>query len=233
MSLITELWEEEAAFLKGEADMILPFSLTYFPGEKEDKKVALEIYPMFRAVGDNILKKFAAEPLRTFSEEGISLIKSSIGAAIPELGFTLGEEADDYFICRRILPCNASTKAIPIKSTEGLENLTDYDIDTMTEYGHIFCGIVEDGKILSVACTNSPILEGEPGAVEIGVETADGYGGKGYGRASVTALTNMLSEMGYEVRYEYASKNRPSEALVNSLETELFSVTYYLLGIKN
>ncbi len=225
MAKITALHEEEKAMLEGEIDIVIPFSLTY------GKTAEIAVYPMFKAVAEKFFEKFGEDAAKIFSDEGISWILKSVGEAVTELGFAIGEESEDYFITRKILPSDNTTAAVLIESAEGLCNLTDYDIEAMTEYGHICCGIVKDGKILSVACTNAPIDTDTKGT-EIGVETAEGYGGHGYGRDSVAALANELHWRGVAVHYEYASKNQASEALVSGLDTEITAKTYYLVGIR-
>lgn len=225
MAKITELYEEEKAMLDGEMDIVIPFNLTY------RKSAEISVYPMFRAVAEAFLEKFGEDEAKIFSREAISWITESVKGTVSELGFTVGEEAEDYCITRKIILSDRPSKAIRIQSEKGLGNLTDYDIDAMTEYGCICFGIVEDGRILSVACTNAPI-DGDTEVVEIGVETAEGYGGHGYGRDAASALADELNSRGIDVHYEYASKNRASEALVAGLNTEIIAKTYYLVGIR-
>lgn len=222
---IIELHEEEAAVPSGEIDIVIPLSITY--GER----LEISVYPMFRAVAHRFMEKFGEDERKIFSAEAISWALENLEDPLSELGFEISEDSEDYFITRKIRPSIRPTEAVLIKSTDGLRNLTDYDIDAMTEYGCLLFGIIEDGRVLSVASTNAPI-DDYTEIMEIGVETADGFGGRGYGRDSVLALTNELSARGITVHYEYASKNRASEALVTGLDTEIIARTYYLVGIR-
>lgn len=236
MAIIKENFEEEKLAFGDTTDsysLIMPFTLTYDEGTKASDKIEIETYPIFKKDAKEFLERFfAGDGSAIFSKEARQWIKDRVGGYIIKQGFTILEESDDFTVCCRILKSQVPTRAVRICSTKGFENLTEYDIDEMLRYGFWCYGVVEEGKILSVACSNATVdLKGK--VMEIGVETAESARGQGYGRESVIALTNELCSVGYEVHYEYLSENYPSKALVSELETEPVSKTYYLVGMKN
>ncbi len=225
MAEIIELYDEEAMILDGDVDIVIPFSFTY------SQSLKIEVYPMFRHIAEEFLKKFGEDEVRIFSDEAISWIIEAMDGVVSELGFDISEDSESYYIKRSILPSDYPTHAVPIESEKGLKNLTLYDIDETNGYGCLCFGVIEDGKILSVACTNATV-DDDTKVMEIGVETADGHGGHGYGRDAISALANELHSRGIEVHYEYASDNPASESLVKGLNTKIIEKSCHLIGIR-
>ena len=109
------------------------------------------------------------------------------------------------------------------------ENLTEYDLAATLAAGVVAYVVIEDGKIVSIAATNEPIFVGIY-AVEIGVETAPLYQGKGYATACVIALGNHLTkeEIKTEAHIEY--NNAASLAVFESAGYTKAGRVYYLVG---
>jgi rod shape-determining protein MreC len=165
---------------------------------------------------------------------GDKVVSSGVGSIYPE-GFEIGEEADDYFVNYRLE--NAGGVVRPdtrqMGETGALENLTGHDIDALEQFGHLCFATVTDGKIVSAACTNSPVFDDTEGDdIEIGVETAPGYEGRGCGRSNVAALSAALRARGCTALYECASKNIASMKLVQALGGREYARNYYIVGIR-
>lgn len=109
------------------------------------------------------------------------------------------------------------------------ENLTEYDLVATLAAGVVAYVVIEDGKIVSIAATNEPMFVGIY-AVEIGVETAPLYQGKGYATACVCALTNHLTkeEIKTEAHIEY--DNPASLRVFERAGYTKAGRAYYLVG---
>lgn len=227
--MICEQHDDEALFLSGEFDIAIPFSFALYSQSAEPE---IKVYPSLRPLAEEFLGTFGAN---LFSAEAIAWAKEKFGAFLAEKGFEIGEEADDYFVNYRL-----ETSGGPVQSTTcqigetgNLENLTGYDIDALEQFGHLCFATVTDGKIVSAACTNSPVSDDtEGGDIEIGVETAPGYEGHGCGRSNVAALSAALKARGLTALYECASKNTASMKLVQALGGREYARNYYIVGIR-
>ncbi|MBE6707724.1 MAG: GNAT family N-acetyltransferase [Ruminococcaceae bacterium] len=78
--------------------------------------------------------------------------------------------------------------------------------------------VVRDGVIVSCAGVNDI---SDDDAVEIFVETAKAYRGKGYGKAAVATLVRHLTNSGYAVAYNCADTNKSSSAIAEKLNMTL------------
>ena len=89
-------------------------------------------------------------------------------------------------------------------------NLTECEPDPLGE-GYLCFGTVEKKKILSAASEN-PHPEDSP-VIDIGVETAPGYTGRGFASSNVAALAYFLLDPGVTVTYIVEDGN-PASARV-------------------
>ncbi len=227
--MIYKQHEDEALVLNGEAFMAIPFSFAVYPDTEEPE---IRVYPSLMPLAEAFFDRFE---YAMFSDEAIAWAKKTFGAFLSENGFEVCEESEDYFISYLLKPAE-STAVLPttvrLDGVGALENLTEYDIDTMTSQGHLCFATVMDGMIVSAACTNSPVDEDvEDTYIEIGVETVSDYAGHGYGSSNVAALTAALAKMGAQPLYECASKNAASMALAKKLGGEIYAKNYYLVGV--
>ena len=227
--MIYEQKDDEAFVLNGEFDIAIPFSFALYSGGAEPQ---IKVFPSLRPLAEEFAEAFGGA---LFSDAAIGWVKENFGRYLTKNGFEIGEESDDYFINYRLEhtggPIQDSTKQLG--ETGALENLTDYDIDALEQFGHLCFASVVDGKIVSAACTNSPVFDDTEGEdIEIGVETAPGYEGRGYGRSNVAALSAALRARGCTALYECASKNIASMKLVEALGGTEYARNYYIVGIR-
>ena len=102
----------------------------------------------------------------------------------------------------------------PLMPDHGYENLTDCEPDPLDD-GLLCFGTVEEGRILSAASEN-PRAEGDTVA-DVGVETAEGYEGKGYAASNVAALAYYLLDPGVTVTYIAEDDNLPSRRVAEKV----------------
>lgn len=90
------------------------------------------------------------------------------------------------------------TDTEPLLPEHGYENLTECEPDPLGE-GLLCFGTVIDGKIVSAAAENphSP----DDTVIDIGVETADGHTGNGYGASNIASLAYYLLDPEMKVTY--------------------------------
>lgn len=90
------------------------------------------------------------------------------------------------------------TDTEPLLPEHGYDNLTECEPDPLGE-GLLCFGTVIDGKIVSAAAENphSP----DDTVIDIGVETADGHTGNGYGASNTASLAYYLLDPGMKVTY--------------------------------
>ncbi len=229
--MIYEQRDDEALVLSGEFDISIPFSFAFYKGCTDPD---IKVYPSLRSHAEEFLSRFDGDAL--FTDGAVSWAKEHFGSFLLDLGFELGEESDDYFINYRIEKPNTDfvlCSTQPMGCVGELENLTGYDFDALWSFGHMCFATVIDGKIVSAACTNSPVEDGVTfGAIEIGVETAPMYEGKGFGRSNAAALAAALASRGCTALYECASKNTASVRLIERLGGVEYAKNYYIVGMK-
>jgi hypothetical protein len=227
--MIYEQHEEETMILEGEFDIAVPFSLAVSGPEAEPK---IRVYPSLRPQAEEFVEKFNG---RFFSGEAIAWAVKAFGGFLTEHGFEIGEESEDYFINYR-LEKTSDTAVQPFTRRIGrvgkLQNLTGYDIDALEQFECLCFATVIDGKIVSAACTNSPVTEDMEGGIEIGVETVPEFGGKGYGTSNAAALASELASRGCTALYECASRNTASMKLIAGLGGVEYAKNYYVVGIR-
>ena len=226
---IYEQKDDEAFVLSGDFDIAIPFSFALYSDSAE---LQIKVFPSLRPLAEEFAAKFGGEP---FSDAAIAWVKETFGAYLADKGFEIGEEADDYFVNYRLENAGGAVRSDTrqMGETGKLENLTGYDIDALEQFGHLCFATVTDGKIVSAACTNSPVFDDTEGDdIEIGVETAPGYEGRGCGRSNVAALSAALRARGCTALYECASKNIASMKLVQALGGREYARNYYIVGIR-
>lgn len=244
----TVICEDEGAeelVLGGEFDIAIPFSVSY-----DGKELSIRVFPSQRSAADEFVSRFcggkiaeAGESLSAetiFSPEALRWAKERFAPFFAENYFIPCDESDDYFLNYRI---DSPDRGLILPSTRrmdepgGLENLTGYDFDALSKYGHIALASVVDGKIVSAACTNYPCTlvdeDSDEREIEIGVETAEDYRHMGYGVSNAAALALALHDHGYSVLYECESRNEASNRLVAKLGGEKYAQNFCVVGRKD
>lgn len=207
----------EDSMLNGDFELVIPFKLSI----EGDNEPEITVFPSQKRVAENFLKRFKTEE-QMFSEDAISWVREQLEPYMLENLFGLLEGVKDHFLDYTISSVDDNLilpETVRLKGDEDLENMTDYDIKAMTEYGHICFGSVIDKKIVSVACTNYPcdLSREDYETMELGVETNEEYRRRGFALSNIAALAKLLLENGYEVLYECESKNTGSIRIIERL----------------
>lgn len=222
----------EESVENGDFDIAIPFRLTLEDGKEPE----VTVFPAFKKLAAEFLEKYRTADV-IFTPEAIEWVRERVKPYMLERMFALSDGGRDYFENYRL---KSVDEGLILPSTQlidrfwSLENLTGYDFDVMSRYGHICVGTVIDGKIVSAACTNYPCDLDEPDELgfEIGVETAEGYRGKGYALSNCALLASALISRGRDVLYECEAGNLASVRLIKKLGGVRFAKNFCVVAEK-
>ena len=124
-------------------------------------------------------------------------------------------------------PKTTKLSTVPIKSVDNYQNLTTLDLPAALRAGCVAYGYIEGGRILSLAITHTPPTGA---AVELTLETAREYRGRGYGGAALAAITADLVGRGVAVLYRTRRNNTPSARAALSCGFRAAGLYYRYLG---
>lgn len=212
-----------------DADVAVPFEMTVCAGE-----AVIEYYPSAEGIVDEYLRLFGESEQTLLSCGAVDWANRAFEAFLEGFGFLLSPDSNDFYVNYRLrcAPCGKNPAVRRLDGTEGYRDLTDTDVEGLCNSGYIIYAAVEGNNIVAVANTGVPITEDAPREVEIGVDTAEDYRRRGYGRACVCALVNELSSRGHEAIYECASGNTASVGLIESLCGEALYKKLYFVGFR-
>ena len=213
--------------LTEELDLIIPIGITHIFG-KEPK---ITYYPEAEELAlwlDSLSEK------QLFSKDTLSLLEEK-ASEIPAFGCYLPDREhpcdysylyrlDDEKMLRENVIMPESRRILP---GHGFVNLTDTEADMLDPDALIF-GTVKDGRILSVAFENPCFGDSTGNLIDIGVETAEGFGGHGYGASNVAALCKALLSVDKSVSYIAQSSNQPSVRIAESVGFSCYGFEFQL-----
>lgn len=228
------IYEDEGAeklALEGEFEIAIPFSLYAY----NDGEVKINVFPSLRADAEEFLSLFSGGEMFT---EGVDWAYRRFGGFLEKHGYSPDGDKG-YFLDYRVEGADSGLilpGTFKVSGGEKLENLTGYELGTLAGYGHACFALETDGKIVSAACTNYPLIladgDQEERIIEIGVETAPEHRRRGYGISCAAALVRELYSRGMDVLYECASGNEGSVALVKRLGGKIFAKNFCVVGRK-
>jgi len=151
----------------------------------------------------------------TLSDSVISEVKSSLDSLYCKRGYFMDSRFPeiDYVGILKNFPARGKYTSARGKDVTGMRNLTEIDIDEAVLLGQESFVCVADGAIVSVAVENFL----HDGAVEIAVETAEAYRGKGYAYSVCADLICDIISAGYFVTWHCNEDNIESVNLANKL----------------
>ena len=201
----------EQAALSGKAYIAIPFEIY----ESTTGEVFLTTYTACRDVAEEFWDSYRASP---FQREGLVWASGQIAAFMAEHGYQYDPRASrailEFTVSRNELKMPDKTETIALRTRDEwiqYENETDAEPDFAdNEKGAAFA-VVRSEKIVSCACTNDAFYADD--AVEIHVETARQYRGRGFGYMCTAALAKSLCVQGYKVWYKCYEDNFASAAL--------------------
>ena len=171
----------------------------------------ITVYSRFESEAGELSSQFGD----LFSPEALGYIDSRFSAPMRKAGY---EYEKDF--CHTVLNYEAkkgslaeidAADAVFIDTNEKLKEYCkdtsrDFEIDDKDPLDVAFA-VIADGKAVSVASVNDL---SDDGAVEINVETAPAYRGRGYGACAVSKLCAHLLSLGERVTYKCRETNGAS-----------------------
>ena len=192
--------------------------------KKDDGEIFIEVFPTYEDAAHEFEARYGEDP---FSDEALAFLWERIGEPMRARGY---EDEVKFrhrwyynYVLRRqdeidhsvILP---ETVRLSKKIVRGKKNCTTFDLDRYIEEEITSFVAVIGGEIVSIAAENmacSGDFDDDPdceGITEIGVETAVGHRGCGYGSSCAAALASaLISETGGYVTYETDCDNVSSQ----------------------
>lgn len=219
---------DEARFvLKNKLEMAIPLEVWEVEGD-----LTVRVWPRLASLARKYQRTYQGE---LFSDEAIRFLVEGGTPYLNKKGYQIDPmvERREHILFgdgkEHPIPEGIEVLCLRAEIVAKYENLTEYDLSATLAAGVLAYVVIEGGKIVSIAATNEPIFDGIY-AVEIGVETAPLYQGKGYATACVIALGNHLTkeEIKTEAHIEY--DNPASLAAFERAGYTKAGRVYYLVG---
>ena len=220
--------DEEAFVLENGWDTAIPLSFTH----TAEEGTVLTAFPQIEREARDFLARYGRDPT---SDEALAFLFAALLPHMQRWGYS-----DDRFRDRwgYILRADATSKLPPLAvqpirlcAADEERNETTYDLEATCEADCLGYGVVEDGRIVSLAVTHeSP--EGLR-TVEVGVETVPSARGKGYATACLAALAAELIAQGLTVEYRCQRYNEASRRVALGAGFSLVGKYYYYVGRRN
>ncbi len=183
-------------------DIAVPVHVETFDGETK-----IFAYPSVRTLCENYAARFAddlySEAATAFLQDGCAAFCKSLGYAMDRHSAVVGynflsqeDAAADGTICKRI------------RRDGKYKNLTTFDLSACLAAERVIFAVVSEDAIVSLAVSCEAPYGGEEGTpIEISVETAPDYRGRGYATACVRTLAAYLAARGYRTLYKCRKEN--------------------------
>lgn len=183
-------------------DIAVPVHVETFDGETK-----IFAYPSVRALCESYAARFAddlySEAATAFLQEGCAAFCKPLGYAADRHSAVVGcnflsqeNAAADDTVCKRI------------RRNGKYKNLTTFDLSACLAAERVIFAVVSEDVIVSLAVScEAPNVGAEGTPIEISVETAPDYRGRGYATACVRALAAYLAAHGYRTLYKCRKEN--------------------------
>lgn len=201
----------ERAALAGEAYIAIPVEVY----QSAPGSLQVTAYASCEKIARHFLSLYGADP---FCSDALAWLGSRIAAFMAPRGYKYNAEASEV-ILEYAAPKNGvlqlqNTEAIQIQDQYtwlSYENETGADPDFLDDKVEPAFAVVENRRIVSCACINDAFYAN--GAVEVYVETAPAYRGRGYGKRCAASLISHLQRRGLDVLYKCYATNSASAAI--------------------
>ncbi len=223
MKLVFDEDGEQFVF-ENDWDTVIPVSFETIGGESE-----ITVFPsVARAVEDALRPHFDD----LYSDEALSSLFAALLPYMETWGYADDRFRDRWgYVLRGGAPTADFSHAGRLTPEDESRNDTTYDIRESLLDGRWVYGVLEKGRVVSLAVTHTPVTE-ETRRVEVGVETVPASRGKGYAKESLAALMAALSARGIEVEYRCQRYNHASRAVARSAGLSEVGKFYYYVGRK-
>lgn len=214
--------EDEAFVIENEWDVAIPVSFTVIDGICE-----MHTYPSVEKAVRAVYETYKDD---LFSDAALSALWDAVEPFFAENGYAHDRFRDRWgYVFRGTASSDATARLLTCEDED--KNLTTYDIEMTLLDGRGAFGVEADGKIVSLAVTHAPTDCGV-NILEVGVETAKDYRGRGYAQASLRALSAALAEKGIMTEYRCQRYNTASYRVAKSAGLSLCGKYYYYVGRK-
>lgn len=226
--LIHEDWELERAAVSGDFDVIVPVSV-YLPEDGGEAQITA-----YDAVWDICKRYEEREHGGLLTDEARRRLCDELEPTVRRLGYDIDRKGSRVILEYRLDGCEPSAEAdggaVIIHSKRevaGIPCLVLHRPEPDPADETDICAVVMcDGAICTVAGVND---YADDDAVEIYVETAKKYRGRGFGTAAVRALAAHLCGQGCSVAYNCAETNRASSGIAERLSMTLVGRRYSII----
>ena len=194
--------EEEAFILENGWDTIIPVSF-----ETVGEKTAVSCFPAVESEVRQFLEKYGND---LYSDVAMHALFATLAPYMEKWGYEDDRFRDRWgYILRGKTPAFSGDIAKVLTADEEKGNETTYDLVSTLHDGRLACGVVINGKVLSLAVTHTPIMEGVT-LTEVGVETVKNARNRGYAKAALSCLMQELEKRGIETEYRCQRYNKKS-----------------------
>ncbi len=203
-------------------DVMIPVSYT-----KIDGALTVEYYPEVREEIQCFFREHEDDP---FSDGALSRLFSLLGEYFERKGYEDDRFRDRWGYVYRGVATASATGAEPLLSADEEDNNTTYDIEASLDDGRLVYGVKADGRVVSVAVTHTAPDEAAGDTVEVGVETAPGFRGRGYATLALSALSQELFRRGFLTEYRCQRYNGASRKVAERAGLSEVGKYYYYVG---
>lgn len=214
--------EDEAFVIENEWDVAIPVSFSVIDGE-----CRISCYPSVEQEVRDFYEQYKDD---LFSDTALADLWGRIDFFFKKHGYGSDRFRDRWgYVFRGT--AEDSTLARRLSAADEDINETTYDIEASVEDGRLAFGVLENGKVVSVAVTHTPIEDGLA-LSEVGVETVPSSRKRGYAAASLRALSAYLGRCGIETEYRCQRYNTGSYRVAEAAGLRLAGKYYYYVGRK-
>ena len=209
----------------------LPEALVPIEVTLRGDKLTVESFRRTRGIAKKFYKKHKMCP---FSNEAKEFLDKSLKDVVYQWGYASDDLNEGHIVTYIASDINREViqnSTVKIKSADGYENLTEYELEDIDESSDEWYFVTAcDGKIVSVCETNSQ--DAFVGAKEINVYTAPEYRGKGYAASNAAAAAEYYKKLGYKVAYTSRIDNEASVKTAEKCGFESIAETFYYICYK-
>lgn len=213
----------EEFVLENDWEMAIPISFLAVNGE-----LTVSYYPSCETETQAFLAKHASDP---FSAAALADLYALFHPFLEKYGYKDDRFRDRWGYIYRGTGDGGESRAIRLAAEDEKYNDTTYDIEASVEDGRLAYGILDGGRVVSVAVTHEPI-DGETALVEIGVETVPRTRRRGYAVQAVRALVAELARRGIATEYRCQRYNAASRKVAERAGLLPVGKYYYYVGRK-
>ncbi len=203
---------ELVAFALSEGCIAVPFSVVR---DKNGDACEITVYEPYLRVAEEFVRLYGEDP---FSDGAIAYLREQLTVPMRAHGFVPSPDMTDRIRTFSIRPGEADISARIDPATRLVSgkddlssfcNMTTHAIEMdPDDPDDISAVIIQDGKLVAYATLNDVFDEGA--SLEISVECAVGYRGRGYASSCAALLAKELTGRGYTVLYKCRHVNAAS-----------------------